>query len=696
MDAMNWYREAERELAEVASSVQSQRPFELHRLETLATDLVSSLQRNDELVVEALSGPTGPPLITNLINVGILGARVGIGLGYFGKELGSLALAGLVHDIGLFAVPESLVLKPGRLTRDERSLIERHPELGCRVVERVGTRYHWLAQLIRQAHERYNGQGYPNRLKGRQISEMAQILGVVDVFDALVSERPYRRRLLQHDAVRELLVAERTAFPREILKALVEQLSVYPLGTTVRLTTGEAGTVVRVNPRFPLRPVVHISDRETHGAAEREVDVSLTPLVSIVDVLHPPVVGQVTFSNEPVMAPPSNAPGSASEHFTSLLESLDAIASAIQGVVEARMARTQLVQTSDSPSNSGLDLSGGVEGPHDLTFRKEIIGLFALEAREWLAQIETSIEKLGAGVEGPARSKLYGFILNGITNLAKSAATIQLSEIEDMASNLLPILRGVGEADRWPQLETLRSFRAGLDRIAAAVQGLTEGTFEESVSEKITERRETPTEESAPEPEPAREYLPPPSRTMERVAMKTPLLGALRELHQARVRSVQPARDVLETVIDRAEREAAGKEEQVSTWTIDQILSDLDRLDDEFLQEVRERVPVMTEILGHLREQGSLDFVTASQLAPVLDHVEKLYEKADTIKAVTIAMFLLGLQSFLTAATYRKIEALPHRLQAVEERLQALASMTEQWVTLGRFERASIRDILPT
>jgi HD-GYP domain-containing protein (c-di-GMP phosphodiesterase class II) len=179
------------------------------------------------------------------VNVAILATKVGAGLGYHGKELEQLTFAGLLHDIGLFAVPQSLITKSGRLTHDELTLIEQHPELGSEAIRKAGPKYDWLAQVVRQAHERWNGQGYPNKLKGRQISEFAQIIGVVDVFDALVSPRGYRRRFFPHEAVRELIVAERTAFPREVVKALVEQLSAYPLGTSVRLTTGEVGSVMR-------------------------------------------------------------------------------------------------------------------------------------------------------------------------------------------------------------------------------------------------------------------------------------------------------------------------------------------------------------------------------------------------------------------------------------------------------------------
>lgn len=334
---MNWYREAEQELAEAAVAVQRQGPIRLERLEVLGADLVASLKQSDDLVVQALSRPAGPPLITNLINVGIFGSKVGIGLGYYGKELDRLALAGLVHDIGLFAVPQSLVTKAGRLTQDERMMIEQHPELGYQLMHQMGPEYHWLAQLIRQAHERFNGRGYPNRLAERQVSEMAQIIGVVDVFDALVSERPYRRRLFPHEAVKELLVAERTAFPREILKALVEQLSFYPLGTTVRLSTGETATVDKVNSRYPLRPVVRVGEQGADQGSETcRLDLSLTPLVSILATVDPPNMGRAKCLAVPRDAGTLPGPGTASEQFTSLLESLDAIATAIQGAVETR------------------------------------------------------------------------------------------------------------------------------------------------------------------------------------------------------------------------------------------------------------------------------------------------------------------------------------------------------------------------
>lgn len=693
---MTWYRDAEAELGLVAAAIQSQRNVQVERLEVLAAELVVSLQRSDELIVMALSSPSGSQLVTNLVNVAIVATKVGMGLGYYGRELERLALGALVHDIGLFAVPQSLVTKAGRLTPDERTLIEQHPELGCDAIKRAGTEYVWLAQLIRQAHERTNGLGYPNRLKGRQISEMALIIGVTDVFDALISERPYRRRLFPHEAVKELLVAERAAFPREMIKALVEQLSVYPLGTTVRLTTGETGTVVGVNVRYPLRPIVRVDEEEGVESDEsRQIDLSLTPLVSVIEALNAPVVGRVTFETE--ASPPATPLGAASDQFTSLLESLDAIASAIQGVVESTMH--PIMADSTRAESALVGESGDDAGTQDEAgFDKEVVGLFALEAHEWLAQIQSALARLSADKEGPVRSHVYGIVLNGITNLAKSAATVHLDEIEAMATNLLPSLRDVGGAETAVAAESLRNLHLGLDRVIAAVRQLASvplqsvGGEERTLSEGDVsigvqeEMAKVKCEEQAT-------FDRHPPTDLVSGLPSVPLLSALRELQKARARSMQPARDILEAVIHRAE-EVSESEQPVDVATIERILRELDQQDDEFLQAVHRRVPEMTELLASLRAQAA-SFVTASQLDPILSHVEFLHDQAKAVQAMTIMMFLQGLKSFLTVTAYRKMTSLPVRLEALELRLKTLVPMAEQWVNLGRLERATIEDILP-
>jgi HD domain-containing protein len=698
----DWYRMAQEQLTGVALAVQRQDELNLETLSTLAVGITEAMKRNDQLLVLAMSGPAGPPLITNLVNVGILATKVGAGLGYHGKELERLTFAGLLHDIGLFAVPQSLITKSGRLTQDERTLIEQHPELGYQAIRKAGSKYDWLAQVVSQAHERWNGQGYPNKLKGRQIGEFAQIIGVVDIFDALVSPRGYRRRFFPHEAVRELMVAERTAFPREIVKALVEQLSAYPLGTSVRLTTGEVGSVMCINTHYPLRPVVWIEGDPAYGQEGRQLDLSLTPLVSIIETLEPPDVTRVSFPVGATSAAIPDVVPSASDQFTSLLEGLDALASAIQGAVESRTPMPESGTESLSREHRWRDRPPG-QDLLDASFEKEVIGLFALEAHEWLAQIQTAVKQLAEGINGTLRPKLYGILLQGITNLAKSASTVQLRTIEQMASNLLPILHGVGQQEPRAMAAALQSLQEGLDRISLAVRRLAGDQGNECIGQEgiPLEGAHEPVEgiplEVAHEPV---EALPPIASeplvdsqvaSPLTVSASSTLIHALRDLQQARARSMQPTRDVLEAVIQRAEREG----DHLDIAGVGRILTDLDRLDEEFLQEVRRRVPIISSTLATLRTHRSPDFLTASQLDPILEQVEALYDLASNVQATMITMFLQGLRSFLMVAAFRKTSTLAQRLETVETRIDALIPMAEQWGNIGRIERSAIHDILP-
>jgi len=686
----DWYRIAQEQLTGVALAVQRQDELDLEALAALATGIGEALKRSEQLLVQALSGPAGPPLITNLVNVAILATKVGAGLGYHGKELEQLTFAGLLHDIGLFAVPQSVITKSGRLTPDERTLIEHHPELGYQAIRKAGPKYDWLAQVVSQAHERWNGQGYPNKLKGRQICEFAQIIGVVDIFDALVSPRAYRRRFFPHEAVRELMVVERNAFPREVVKALVEQLSAYPLGTSVRLTTGEVGSVMRVNTRYPLRPVVWIEGDAACGQAGRQQDLSLTPLVSIIETLEPPDTARVSFPVDETRDKTSAVVASTSDQFTALLEGLDVLASAIQGAVESMTSM---------PEDGTASLSGErrwtvrplAQDLADVSFQKEVIGLFALEAHQWLAQIQMAVKQLAEGANGTVRPKLYGILSHGIMNLAKSASTAQLRAIEQMASNLLPILHDVGRQEPRAKTAALQSLQEGLDRISLAVRRLA-GDQEDERAGTDEVPVETASESVQPRPAVVTEQ-PPDSRLQAPLTASSsvPLIHALRDLQQARARSMQPARDVLEAVIQRAEQEP----DDLDVAGVGRILAELDRLDEEFLQEVRRRVPIISRTLANIRASGATDFVTASQLDPILEQVEALYDLASHVQATMITMFLQGLRSFLMVAAYRKTSTLAQRLGTVETRIHALIPMAEHWGNIGRVERSAISDILP-
>jgi len=283
----DWYGLAQKEMTQVGTLVRANGAVPLDRCSALSAEIVKRLQASDDLIQCMMRGEVEDYQSANAVHVAILSVKIGMGLHYDPAALERLALAGLLHDLGMWLVPENIAEKPEALNDAERAHIHAHPEEGRRIIAEMGEPYAWLAAAIAQEHERWDGSGYPCRLKGGNIAESAQIIGLADVIDALVSPRPYHARLVPHQALRALLVQHKQTFSPRLLKAVVDQLSLYPVGTSVRLNDGHVGVVSRINPRSPLRPILLVrrtqEGRTTGDAAP--LDLSHETSVHIVEVL---------------------------------------------------------------------------------------------------------------------------------------------------------------------------------------------------------------------------------------------------------------------------------------------------------------------------------------------------------------------------------------------------------------------------
>jgi HD-GYP domain-containing protein (c-di-GMP phosphodiesterase class II) len=276
-----WSVSARQELVKIREAVRSSTGLQLTGCTHLARQLVQLLNHSDDLVGWALNGQTEDYALDNALHVAVLGTKVGMGLRYSQDELERLALAGLLHDLGMWTLPVSLIEKREALSEEERDILRTHPERGRRILAGQGGVFEWVSTINAQEHERWDGSGYPCRLKDKQIAEPAQIIGMVDTVDAMVTMRPYRKRLTPHQVIRELLLHAKTTFSLRVLKGLGDQITLYPIGSQVRLNTGESGTVTKVNSRYPLRPVVTISK----VGEVSDVDLSRGPSTHIVEVL---------------------------------------------------------------------------------------------------------------------------------------------------------------------------------------------------------------------------------------------------------------------------------------------------------------------------------------------------------------------------------------------------------------------------
>lgn len=284
---IDWYQRACHEIQGIKRAVQTREPWRLDELVRVASGVVASLGATDKLVQAVLRRDTGDYLVSNAVNVAIVSVKIAGALGYEPAKLEQVALAGLLHDLGMFALPDSLVYKTGALTEAEIQEMRDHPQHGARLFQEFGEAYPSVGRVILQEHERQDGSGYPNRLTGDRIDEMAFVIGLADVFDALMSPRPYRRGMSPHQAIRAMLVNSKTVFPHHLLKNMIDQLSVYPLGTTVRLNTGDIGVVFQLNRQYPLRPILHVSQPAASGHApvSKTVDMRAETSLHIVEVV---------------------------------------------------------------------------------------------------------------------------------------------------------------------------------------------------------------------------------------------------------------------------------------------------------------------------------------------------------------------------------------------------------------------------
>jgi len=156
-----------------------------------------------------------------------LAQRLAEAAGLSQKEREAVRLAGLLHDVGKLGVPESVIRKPGALTAEERSVVNLHPEIGHRMLQGVRGLEHALPGVLWH-HERWDGTGYPHRLSGESIPQVARIMSIADSFDAMRSERPYRRALSDQEAMQEIREGSGRQFDPRLAKTFLQLLERQP------------------------------------------------------------------------------------------------------------------------------------------------------------------------------------------------------------------------------------------------------------------------------------------------------------------------------------------------------------------------------------------------------------------------------------------------------------------------------------
>ena len=218
------------------------------------------------------------------VDVCVLSVLVAVHLGYTEVKLQELAVGALLHDVGKTKIEPDLINKQTALDEDEMAIMRGHTMFGFDILRSYqGKMTLPSIHIALQHHEKYDGTGYPRGLSKDDIHEYSRIVSIADVYDAVTSDRPYRKALLPHEAYELMLFNGSQHFDPMILPLFLQRIAIYPVGTVVRLNTGDIGVVTSVPPEMPLRPTLRLildkNRRLYPGVVEFDMQNHLTSFV---------------------------------------------------------------------------------------------------------------------------------------------------------------------------------------------------------------------------------------------------------------------------------------------------------------------------------------------------------------------------------------------------------------------------------
>ncbi len=266
----------------------------------LVTQLADEVIRNpDALVWLTYLKSRDEYTATHCMNVCILALTFGRCLALEEEALHQLGLGALLHDLGKMQVPDEVLNKPGRLTEEEFAIMKRHPGLGFAMLRDDKNIDKASLHIVLHHHERLDGRGYPRGLDEKRIPLLTRISSIVDVYDAITSDRCYHDGVAPAQALENLFKWAPGNFDVTLLEGFIKCIGIYPIGSVVRLSTGEVGIIVASDECNRLKPILLIvqnaegkpmEQRRLINMASASWEKGEAPL-TIEQVLEPKAVG---------------------------------------------------------------------------------------------------------------------------------------------------------------------------------------------------------------------------------------------------------------------------------------------------------------------------------------------------------------------------------------------------------------------
>ena len=195
------------------------------------------------------------------LNVTFISCKIGMGMQFSFDELTKLCVAALLHDIGMTQIPSNLYESDEELPPEKRKAIENHSLLGYQFFEKLKNDFPWLLKVILETHKRENNKGYPD-LTHDDLHIYSKIIGVADTFEALTHNRSFRKAYHPADAIKTIISGKEDYFALNVLRAAIESLAIYPVGSLVQLNNKKIALVIDTIEGTPMRPIVELINEE--------------------------------------------------------------------------------------------------------------------------------------------------------------------------------------------------------------------------------------------------------------------------------------------------------------------------------------------------------------------------------------------------------------------------------------------------
>ena len=241
----------------------------IKQMSSVVNNIVTELLHKDNLAYNLIDFKNYDSYTyQHCFNVAVLSISTGISMELSERKLNDIGLAGMLHDIGKMLIPIEILNKPGELTKEEYEIIKTHPVNATKQLRNMVP--YEVLRAIEDHHEKLDGTGYPNGKKDGNISPYSKILSICDVYDALTSDRPYRKSVFPNEVVEYLMGCADKQFDYKILNHFIKVIVAYPVGTFVKLSNGKLAVVIKNHSENILRPIVRIINND--GTIGEDID----------------------------------------------------------------------------------------------------------------------------------------------------------------------------------------------------------------------------------------------------------------------------------------------------------------------------------------------------------------------------------------------------------------------------------------